>query len=97
VFESLDEDIKQAIADIESPLLLGLATLLISENQAQRQYLSAEHIVAALEAAGVSINRNQIVKAFSKAGNKINRKIVTGHTVVSRNGKTGNPIKSTNF
>jgi hypothetical protein len=78
VFENLDEGTKQAIADLESPLLLGLAALLISENQAQRQYLSAEHIVAALEAAGVAINRNQIVKAFSKVGNKINRKILEG-------------------
>jgi hypothetical protein len=78
VFEDLDDTTKQALADLESPLLLGLATLLISENQAQRQYLSAEHIVAALEAAGVSINRNQIVKAFAKASTKINRKILEG-------------------
>jgi hypothetical protein len=78
VFENLDEDTKEVLADLESPLLLGLAALLVSESQAQRQYLSAEHIVAALEAAGVAVTRNQIVRAFSKAGNKINRKILEG-------------------
>ena len=80
VFELLEESTKQALADIQSPLLLGLAVLLISENQAQRPHLSAEHIVASLEAAGIALKREQITKAFSRAGNRISRKSVEGET-----------------
>jgi hypothetical protein len=78
VFEDLDESTKQSLADIKSPLILGLATLLISDEQAQRPYLSAEHIIAALEASGVAIKRTQITNAFSKAGDRISRKLTDG-------------------
>lgn len=76
VFEDLDGSTKQSLADIKSPLILGLATLHISDEQAQRPYLSAEHIIAALEASGIAIKRTQIVKAFSKAGDRISRKSI---------------------
>lgn len=80
VFENLEEPIKQLLADIRSPLILGLATLFLSESRAQRLYLSSEHIVAALEAAGVAVKRAQIANAFSRAGNKISRKMIEDET-----------------
>jgi hypothetical protein len=80
VFESLEIQSKQMLADIESPLILGLATLAIAENKAERSYMSSEHIVAALEAAGVAIKSNQISKAFARAGNKVSRQIQEGET-----------------
>jgi len=80
VFENLEESTKQLLADIKSPLILGLATLSLAENKAQRTYMSSEHIVAALEAAGVAVKRTQISNAFSRAGNKISRKVIDGET-----------------
>jgi hypothetical protein len=78
VFQHIEEPTKQMLADIKSPLVLGLTTLFIAESKAQRPYMSTEHIVAALEAAGVAVKRNQIANAFSRAGNKISRKILEG-------------------
>lgn len=75
-FKSLPEPQKQILANIDSPLLLGLMTLLIVEENELRDYMSAEHIVAALEAAGVAVKRNQILRAFSRAGTRISRKII---------------------
>ena len=77
-FENLDEPTKQALADIKYPLMLGLATLVLSEDRAQRPYLSGEHIVAAFEAAGIAVQRKQVTRAFSRAGNRINRKTIEG-------------------
>ncbi|NOH02218.1 MAG: hypothetical protein HND47_09805 [Chloroflexi bacterium] len=80
VFENLEEPTKQLLADVKSPLTLGLATLALAESKAKRPYMSAEHIVAALEAAGVAIKQTQIGKAFARAGNKISRKVIDGET-----------------
>jgi hypothetical protein len=79
-FANLDQPVKDALADIQNPLMLGLATLVLAEDKAQRQYLSGEHIVAALESAGVAIQRTQITRSFSRAGNRISRKVVDGET-----------------
>lgn len=78
VFGSLDISTKKALANIESPMVLGLAALLIAEDKANHPYLTSEHIVSALEAAGVSLERNQIGAAFSRAGNKISRNQMKG-------------------
>jgi hypothetical protein len=80
VFGSLEISTRQTLADIKSPLILGLATLAIAESKANRLYMSTEHIVAALEAAGVAIKKNQISKAFARAGNKISRQTQEGET-----------------
>lgn len=77
-FANLDQPVKEALADIQNPLMLGLATLVLAEDKAQRQYLSGEHIVAALESAGVAVQRTQITRAFSRAGNRISRKQIDG-------------------
>jgi hypothetical protein len=75
-FESLDDATKNALADIKTPLHLGLASLYLAKEKAARSSLTAEHIVACLEAAGVAVQREQITKAFSRAGNRISRSIV---------------------
>ena len=80
IFENLDEPTKQLLADVKSPLILGLATLSLAESKAHRSYMSTEHIVAALEAAGVAIKQTQIGNAFSRAGNRISRKVIDSET-----------------
>jgi hypothetical protein len=80
IFGSLDDSTKEALADIESPLGLGLAALYISENQAYRPYMTVEHIVAALEVAGVAVTKTQISKAFSRAGDRVSRSMLSGET-----------------
>ena len=74
-FRNLDPTIKDSLADIDQPMLLALATLTLAEDLAGRPYLSSEHIVAALEAAGIAVKRAQISNALSRAGNKVSRKI----------------------
>jgi hypothetical protein len=71
----LDPAIKDSLADIDQPMLLALATLTLAEDLAGRPYLSSEHIVAALEAAGIAVKRSQVSNALSRAGNKVSRKI----------------------
>lgn len=75
-FAGLAEPFKQVLAKQSSPLLMGLMVLAIAKERKVRDYLSAEHIVAALEAAGVATTKEKIRKAFSRAGTKISRKII---------------------
>jgi hypothetical protein len=75
-FSSLDPAIKYALADINQPLLLSFAALTLAQDLAKREYLSAEHIVAVLEAAGVAIKRTQVIGALSRAGAKVSRKVI---------------------
>ena len=77
-FESFDLSVKNSLADIKQPLLLSLATLALAEDYAKRNTLSSEQIVAALEAAGVAIKKNQIKGALSRAGDKVSTKVVSG-------------------
>jgi hypothetical protein len=81
IFENLDKETKHSLADIDSPLSLGLIVLTKAEDQSQMQYISAEQIVEALEAAGIAVTSTQITKAFARAGNKLIRKVVEGKTV----------------
>ncbi len=80
VFESFDGSIKASLADIRKPLLLSLGALALAEDRASRKYLSAEHIVAALEAAGVAVKKSAIVNALSRAGAQVSRKTIEGET-----------------
>jgi len=75
-FSSLDLAIKYALAEIDQPLLLSLAALTLAQDFAKRDYLSAEHIVAVLEAAGVAIKHTQVKGALSRAGAKVSRKVI---------------------
>ncbi len=42
IFENLEEPTKQLLADVRSPLLLGLAILILAESKAQRQYMRTQ-------------------------------------------------------
>ena len=68
---SLDQRIKEALAEEESPLLLSLAALDLAATEAGVDRLTAEHIIAALEAAGVAVRKNSVSKALARAGKRI--------------------------
>jgi len=70
-FGSLDQRIKEALAEEESALLLSLAALELATTEAGVERLTAEHIVAALEAAGVAIRKTSVSRALARAGNRV--------------------------
>jgi len=71
VFRDLDRDTKERLADISSPLLLSLAALSIAHEKGSADRLSAEHIVACLETAGIAVMKKSISRALSRSGNRI--------------------------
>jgi hypothetical protein len=77
-FRALGDPTKNMLADIDSPLLLGLLTLTLAADRAMREYLSLEHMVAALEAAGIGLKRVQLGRALARAGNRVSRKMIDG-------------------
>lgn len=80
-FSELDSSIKNALADIQSPLLLSFAALDIAATEALHERLTAEHVVACLESAGVSVKKESVVKALSRAGDRVStQKNVYGET-----------------
>lgn len=70
-FEGLDPAVKEALADIDGPMKLGFAALALAEGQTDYKTLSATTISDALGAAGVAASREQIRRAFNKAGDRI--------------------------
>ena len=70
-FGSLDQATKGALADTDSPLHLSLAALDIAGTVAGIGRLTAEHIVACLEAAGVAIRRTSVSRALARAGGRV--------------------------
>lgn len=70
-FMSLDQTSKDALAAENSPLLLSLAALDIAATQVAVERLSAEHIVACLEAAGVAVRRTSVSRALARAGGRV--------------------------
>ena len=70
-FAALDQGIKDSLADADSPLLLSLSALDIAANEAGVDRLTAEHIVACLEAAGVAIKKKSVSRALARAGAKV--------------------------
>ncbi|MGH9461035.1 MAG: hypothetical protein ACRD1X_07440 [Vicinamibacteria bacterium] len=51
-FATLDLSLRNALANISSPLLLALAALQVARSRAKVDGLTSEHVVACLEAAG---------------------------------------------
>lgn len=70
-FEELDPQRKHALSDVSSPLLLSLAALEIAATEFGVPRLTAEHIVACLEAAGVAVKRTSVSRALARAGGKV--------------------------
>lgn len=75
VFASLDSGTKHSLADLASPRLLAFSALEIAETRAGVNQLTAEHIVACLEAAGVSIKRLSVTRALSSASGHVSSRI----------------------
>lgn len=72
---------KYSLYSIREPLRLGLAILLIAEDETDTTYLSSEHIEACLEWARININNLQISRAFARADRKIKSKKENGVTL----------------
>src|SRR5512140_1351425 len=70
-FTSLDHAKREALAELDSPLLLSLAALDIAAAEAGVERLTAEHIVACLEAAGVAVRKTSVSRALARAGGKV--------------------------
>lgn len=70
-FEQLDDNKKLALAEVSSTLDLSLATLKVAKENANVDALTAEHIEACLEFAGVSKKRESIRKSLSRAGERV--------------------------
>lgn len=70
-FSTLDENLKETLADLDSPLLFSFAALDIAANRCGIDKLTSEHIVACLEVAGVSVKKKSISKALARAGDRI--------------------------
>lgn len=80
-FRSLDPATKDALADIDSPLLLSFSALDIATIEAGVDRLTAEHITACLEAAGVSLAKTSISRALSRASTRVSAtKNIDGET-----------------
>ncbi len=70
-FVSLDQAAKDALSAEDSPLLLSLAALDIAATEAGVDRLSAEHIVACLEASGVAVRKTSVSRALARAGGRV--------------------------
>lgn len=70
-FRTLEQHKKEKLADIESPLLLAFATLDIAKKECGITELSAEHITACLECAGVSVKKKSIYGALARAQSRV--------------------------
>jgi hypothetical protein len=66
-FASLDPSKKEVLADISSPRLLSFATLLVAQEECGLTELSAEHITACLESAGVAVRKLSVARALAGA------------------------------
>jgi hypothetical protein len=64
-FSSLDQHIKDQLADLDSPSKLSYAVLQIACEKCSVDRLSSEHIVACLEQAGVAIKKVSISRALT--------------------------------
>jgi hypothetical protein len=56
--------------------MLGLTTLTLAWDRTSTEYMSCEHIVAALEAAGVALPRSRLVAAMARAGDRVSRRMM---------------------
>lgn len=74
-FASLDQETRDSLADIESPRALSFTTLYLARKRFGADSLSAEHIIACLEAAGVAATRKSVGRSLASAKGFVTRKI----------------------
>jgi hypothetical protein len=67
-FQSLDDGLKEKLADISSPRTLSFLALRLAQERNNVDRLTAEHIVACLESAGVAVKKVAISRALANAG-----------------------------
>jgi hypothetical protein len=73
-FSSLDQSTKVALADaVDSPMIVGIAALVLANDLGGIPYLSAGEISLLLEEAGVALTETQVARAFARAGGHISR------------------------
>jgi hypothetical protein len=77
-FRNLDLPLKEALAEISSPMLSAFAVLTIASDSKGAVALTAEDISECLEAAGVSISKERIAKSLARAGERVSRKESSG-------------------
>lgn len=77
-FRKLNPAIKEALASEESPLRLGLAALELAKSNLGAEQLTVNQLVAALDATGVALRERSLLRAFSRAGNKIASRTIQG-------------------
>jgi hypothetical protein len=73
-FRNLDDTLKERIAEIGSPLKTALVVLWLAYEKFSTEYITADAIVACLEAAGITFKKEALVKSLARAGNKVARK-----------------------
>lgn len=95
-FRTLDSGVKDTLADIDSPLLLSFAALDISATEADIERLTAEHITACLEAAGVPLKKKSISRALARAGARVSAtRTIDGETQYKLMTKGKREVKET--
>lgn len=77
-FREVDDEIKRALAGVPSKLRLGLCVLTLAQDKFGTEYLSLEEIAEALDRLGIAVERANLGRAFSRAGDRIRRVIVEG-------------------
>jgi hypothetical protein len=70
-FKSLDQTVKDALADISSPLILSFAAIDLALQICKVDCLTAEHITACLEAAGVHVKKKSVIRALARAKGRV--------------------------
>lgn len=94
-FRGLDGQSRDALADIESPLHLGLAALVLAEDKTKLEWLNLDQMVDGLVNAGISIRRLQLGRALARGGDRVNRKKMDGevyYKVTIRGRREINPL-----
>ena len=74
-FGSIDQASKDVLADTNSPRTLAFLALYIAKRRFNLDNLSAEHIIACLESAGVAVTRTSAGRALAGAKGFVTRSI----------------------
>ncbi len=80
-FRGIDADTKRALAGEKSKLKLGLAALVLAQEEFGIEYLPLDDIVEALDRMGVAVERTEVGRAFSRAEKRVRRVKQDGMTL----------------
>lgn len=74
-FRSIDQPTRELLADTDSARILAFLALYIAKRRFNTDSLSAEHIIACLESAGVAVTKISIGRALAGAKGFVTRSI----------------------